>query len=364
MRIAILGSRGIPANYSGFETCAEELGTRLASRGHSVIVYCCSPYSTSNQRFFKGVKRVVLPTVRTKSLEKILYAAISLIHVSFTRTEVILMLGLNIPLLCWIPRMLGKKVVTNVDGLEWKRKKWGMIASNYLLLAERMAAWASHRLITDARCIQDYYSQKYGKSTTYIAYGADISDHPPGDTLRKYNLKKDEYILYVARFDPEYNALLVREAYEMLRKPGKKLVMVGDSPFSSEYVKQVRNTGNDQIIFTGFLYGNGYRELASNAYFYIQASEVGGTHPALVEAMGFGNPVLANDVPEHREVLKEAGIYYKGKEDLAEKMELLICRPDIVQTLRNKAHKIVSSEYSWEDITMRYEELFKEMIAE
>lgn len=363
MRIAILGSRGIPANYSGFETCAEELSTRLVSRGHSVIVYCCSPYSTSDQRFYKGVRRVILPTVRTKSLEKIIYAAISLLHVSFTRTDVVLMLGLNIPILCWIPRMAGIKVATNVDGLEWKRKKWGAIASKYLLLAERMAGWASDRLITDARYVQDYYMNKYGKPTTYIAYGADVSHYPPGDTLRRYNLEKDGYILYVARFDPEYNALLVREAYEMLRKPGKKLVMVGDSPFSREYVKQVRDTDNDDIIFTGFLYGAGYRELASNACFYIQASEVGGTHPALVEAMGFGNLVLANDVPEHREVLEDAGMFYKGKDDLAGKMELLLNHPDMAITLKSKAHEIIRKKYSWDDITAAYEKLFTEMMA-
>lgn len=364
MRIAILGSRGIPANYSGFETCAEELSVRLVSRGHSVNVYCCAPYSTISQQFYKGVRRIVLPTIRSKSLEKIIYAAISLFHVSFTKTDVVLMLGLNIPVLFVIPRIFGKKVVINVDGLEWKRKKWGTLASLYLRLSERIAASLSNNLITDARCIQTYYLKKYRKESTFIPYGAETKRYPPGETLKKYCLEKDGYILYVARFEPENNPLVVREAYEMLKTPTKKLVMVGDSPFSKDYVKKVRNTTNGNVIFTGFLFGKGYRELSSNAYFYIQASEVGGTHPALVEAMGFGNCVLANDVPEHHEILTDVGIYYKGKEDLSSKMHFLIKNSDVVFRIREKTQEIIRNNYSWDSITEQYEDLFRKLMKE
>lgn len=362
MRIAILGSRGIPANYSGFETCAEELAVRLVERGHSVSVYCCRPYSHFPDEYYKGVKRIVLPTIRTKSLEKIFHAALSLIHVAVTNTDVVLVLGLNIPLFCWLPRILGKKVFINVDGLEWKRKKWGVLASKYLLWSERMAALVSHCLITDARCIETYYLEKYQKKSTFIAYGAETKRYPPGEMLKKYGLEKDGYIFYVARFEPENNPLLVREAYDMLKEPHKKLVMVGDSQFSRKYVENVRNTTNPNIFFTGFLFGDGYREVASNAYLYIQASEVGGTHPALVEAMGFGNFILANDVPEHREVLRDAGVYYKGKEELSAKMEYFINHPESVNRLKRRTQEIVRKEYSWEDITSKYENLFKKMV--
>jgi glycosyltransferase involved in cell wall biosynthesis len=362
MNIAILGSRGIPAEYSGFETCAEELSVRLVERGHIVSVYCCSRYSTFQTNYYRGVKRIFLPTLRRKHLEKIIHVAISLFHVSLTKIDIVLVLGLNIPVLFWLPRIFNKKVFVNVDGLEWKRGKWGFFASRYLLWAERIAASFSNHVITDARCIQSYYLKKYGKTSTYIPYGAETEIHPPGKTLKQYALDKDGYILFVGRFEPENNPLLVREAYEMLEINDKKLVMIGDSPFSGEYVEKVRNTINKKVIFTGFLYGKGYNELSCNAYFYVQASEVGGTHPALVEAMGFGNCILANDVPEHREVLMHAGIYYRGKKELIKKMDYLLKNPEVVFTLKKRAQEIVKKNYSWEEVVTKYEKLFREKL--
>lgn len=362
MKIAILGSRGIPARYSGFETCAEELSKRLAARGHDVTVYCCRPYSITDDKFYNGVRRIVLPTLRKKSLEKIFYSTLCLIHVACTRNKIVLMLGINIPLLFIIPGMFRKKIAINVDGLEWKRKKWGWFASKYLFFSERIAGYFSHEVITDARYIKEYYYKSYKVKSVFIPYGTETDTVPPGETLKKYNLSKDGYILYVSRFAPENNPLLVREAFDRIKKAGKKLVMTGDSPFDIEYVNQVKDTKNPDIIFTGAVYGSGYKELLSNACFYIQATEVGGTHPALVEAIGCGNFILANDVPEHREVLKDAGMYYKGGEDLTEKIRFLISNPGVVEKGRIKAKKIGEEEYSWEKVTDDYERLFEKML--
>ena len=362
MRIAILGSRGIPARYAGFETCAEELSKRLAERGHEVTVYCCRPYSITNERYINGVRRIIVPTIREKHLEKLLFSIICLIHVAVTRNEVILMLGLNIPVLFILPRMFRKKIAVNVDGLEWKRKKWGRFASRYLLFCEKVAGYFSHQIITDARCIQSYYLKTYRMESTFIPYGTEVAIITPGDTLKKYGLKKDDYILYVSRFSPENNPLLVREAFEEIKKQTKKIVLVGDSPFDEEYIRKVRDTQNPNIIFTGTVYGEGYKELLSNAYFYIQATEVGGTHPALVEALGYGNFVLANDVAEHREVLRDAGMYYRGKKDLIDKMQFLLDNPHVVLEGRVKSQKIVKEDYSWETVSDSYEKLFEKMI--
>jgi glycosyltransferase involved in cell wall biosynthesis len=364
VKIAILGSRGIPVNYGGFETLAEEISSRLVKRGHEVTVYCCKPYSTHPGNFYKGVRRIVIPTIRTKVFEKPVFALFSLLHASLRQYDIVLMLGVSISFLCFIPRMFGKKIVINIDGLEWQRKKWGRLISCLLKYEEQMAGVMTDLVVTDSKSIKEYYKRRYGKDTLYIAYGADIIDYPSGDVLNQFGLQKDEYIFYVSRFEPENNALLVREAYDSIDNPAKKLVMVGDAPYADAYIKRVKDTGNPHIIFTGYLYGDAYRELLSNAYVYIQATEVGGTHPALIEAMGAGNCVLANDVPEHREVLRDAGFYYKGKEDLKQKMMFLMDNQKDVMGKKKAAVEVIEKEYAWEKIADEYERLFLNLVEQ
>jgi glycosyltransferase involved in cell wall biosynthesis len=358
MKIAILGSRGIPVSYGGFETFAEELSTRLVHRGHDVTVYCCGPYSITGESTFKGVKRVVVPTIRTKVLEKPVFTFLSILLSSAGNYDALLMLGISVSFFCFIPRLSGKKVIINIDGLEWQRRKWGPVISRVLRFEERMAGVMADMVVTDCRWVKEYYSERYGKDSVYVAYGAEIIDYPPGNTLKKYGLDRNEYLLYVSRFEPENNPLLVREAYDVIKNPAKKLVMVGDAPYADVYIKKVKDTKNPGIIFTGALFGDAYKELLSNAYIYIQATEVGGTHPALIEAMGAGNCVLANDVPEHREVLRDAGFYYKGKEDLKRKMMFLMDNKENVREKKKAAVEVIEREYSWETITDEYERLF------
>lgn len=362
MKIAILGSRGIPGNYGGFETCAEELATRLVKRGHEVRVYCSKPYSKDKAKKYKGVERVILPTVKIKSVEKVFNALLSLIHVSVRKVEVVLMLGVSAAPFCFIPRLVNERVAINIDGLEWKRKKWGRLIAWILRYSEKMAGITTNLVLTDAKWIKIYYKEKYGKDSIYIAYGADEIKHPAGEILKKYGLNPFEYVLYVSRFDPENNPLLVREAFDEIGNVAKKLVMVGDAPYARDYIAKVKNTKNPNIIFTGFQFGDAYKELQSNAFFYIQATEIGGTHPALIEAMGAGRCVLAKDVPEHREVLGECGIYFKDKEELKEKIKMLIADVEMIKEKGAKALNRVKEEYSWEKIVNEYERVFKTLL--
>ena len=363
MKIAILGTRGIPANYGGFETCAEQLATRLTDKGHKVTVYCCKPYSNCDDKVYKGVERVVLPTVRKKSFEKLFFSILSLLHVSLKKVDVVLMLGVSAAAFCVIPRVFGKRVSINIDGLEWQRKKWSKVVSWFLKLSERMAGIAANVVVTDAKWIKKYYKKKYGKRSVYLAYGADIICRLPGNTLNEFGLIPNEYILFVSRFDPENNPLLVREAFDTIESPTKKLVMVGDAPFADDYIRKVKDTKNPNIIFTGYQFGDSYDELRSNANFYIQATEIGGTHPALLEAMAAGNCVLANDVQEHREVLREAGIYYKGKRELKEKIMMLMEDEEMVKKKGMAALKIAEEEYAWESVVKEYEKMFNGLVA-
>ncbi|MBI4715461.1 MAG: DUF1972 domain-containing protein [Nitrospirae bacterium] len=360
LKIAILGSRGIPGNYGGFETCAEELSTRLAQRGHQVTVYGCKGYGPPEPAFYKGVRRIILPTIRVKSLEKILFSVLSLLHVTFLRMDVVLMLGVSASAFCFIPRLLGAKVVINVDGLEWQRKKWGRIASWYLRFSEKAACWMTHRVVTDALCVQDYYRRQYHQETTYIPYGVEPVRIPPDGTLKALGVAPGNYVLFVSRFDPENNPLLVRRAFEKVRTD-KKLVMLGDAPYAPDYIREVKDTQDPRIVFPGAIYGQGYRELQSHALCYVQATEVGGTHPALVEAMGYGHCVIANDVPEHREVLREAGMIYNGTEaDLAQRLQEVLDHPDLLGEYRERVRK-QAEQFTWDRIVDQYEDLFRDV---
>ncbi len=210
--------------------------------------------------------------------------------------------------------------------------------------------------------MQRYYLEKFAKESNYIPYGAPVAPVATKETLQRFQLEERKYILYVSRMEPENNAHRVVEAFERT-KTDKKLVMVGDAPYSSDYIAKLRSTRDPRIIFTGYVFGQGYRELQSHAYFYVQATEVGGTHPALLEGMGYGNCVLANDVPEHREVLGEAGIYFNthGSQLLGEKMQHLLNNPGIVQAYRCAVVERVRQKYSWEKVTDDYERLFRQV---
>jgi len=360
IRIGIVGSRGIPGNYGGFETCAEELATRLAGRGHEVTVYCCRPYSRTRETTWRGVRRVVLPTVRLKSLEKLVHSVLSLVHAAVSAPDIVLVLGIAAGPFCFIPRLTRSRVVVNTDGLEWRRRKWGRLASAYLRFAERAVGAAADHLVTDALCVREYYRTVHHRETSFIPYGARKAPAKSSGVLRALGVEPDGYVLYVSRFDPENNALLVRRAYERVRTD-LPLLMVGSAPFADDYVRDVRDTRDRRIRFPGAIYGDGYLELQANAAVYIQASEVGGTHPALVEALGLGRCIVANDVPEHREVLEGAGLYYDGSaEGLRGRLQEAIDDAGL-RTACAAGLRALAGRYDWDDITGEYEQLFEQL---
>lgn len=364
MRIAIAGTRGIPANYGGFETFAEELSIRLVQRGHDVTVYGRSNFIRIPERKYRGVRLVIFPTVRHKYLDTPVHTFISTIHAIFQKFDVILYCNSANAIFTFLPRLFCTRVALNVDGLEWKRAKWGFLGKTIYRFSEFLATFLPNCIVTDAREIQNYYRKKFNKLTICIPYGAPEKKIETGDTLRKYGLTKGEYVLYVSRLEPENNAHVVVQAFEKV-KTNYRLVIVGDSPYSVDYVRQVKSTKDPRIIFTGFVFGQGYGELQSNTYCYIQATEAGGTQPALVDAMGYGNCILANDVPQHREVLGEAGVYFSVREpnDLNQKLQYLLDHPEQVRQFQAKALQRVREKYSWEKVSLDYERLFFQLLG-
>src|SRR5713226_7030633 len=361
MRIAILGTRGIPANYGGFETFAEHLSTRLAARGHDVTVYCRAHYVSPRELEFQGVKLKVLPTIRHKYFDTIVHTFLSALHAVPKRYDAALICNAANAPFASILRLAGTPVALNVDGLEHKRKKWNSIARRYYLIAERFATILPTETVTDARVIQEYYLARYRAESTMIAYGAEV-ERRPDPMVRRWRVEPNRYVLYVSRLEPENNAHLVIEAFKRV-KTAHKLLIVGDAPYAREYIKDLkaRARRDRRIIFTGFVFGRDYRALQQNAYFYVHATEVGGTHPALLEAMGFGNCVLTLAAPENIEAIGDAGIAYSDENDLADKLQRVLRDGSLVHWYRNRAQARAREVYDWNYVVDRYEDLFARM---
>ena len=361
MRIAILGTRGVPANYGGFETFAEHLSTRLVARGHEVTVYCRAHYVSPRQIEFQGVRLKVLPTIRHKYFDTIVHTFLSALHAVPSRFDAALICNAANAPFAPILRVAGIPVALNVDGLEHKRKKWNWIARKYYLMAERLATILPTETVTDAKVIQEYYLARHRAVSSMIAYGAEV-ERRPDPLVRRWRVEPNRYVLYVSRLEPENNAHLVIEAFKRVRT-AHKLVIVGDAPYARDYINDLkaRARRDKRIVFTGFVFGRDYRALQQNAYCYVHATEVGGTHPALLEAMGFGNCVLTLAAPENIEAIGDAGIAYSDESDLAEKLQRVLRDGSLVQAYRHRAQARVQDAYDWDYVVDQYEDLFARM---
>jgi len=356
MKIAILGTRGIPANYGGFETFAEQLGTRLAARGHEVTVYGRKHYSTNQSRTYNGVKLVILPTIRHKYFDTVVHTFLSVLHAAPKKYDIILICNAANSIFAFVPRLFGTPTLVNVDGLERKRKKWNWIGRTYYLISEWLSTFLPTAIVTDAQVIQDYYATRYKKESEMIAYGAEVARRAAPEKLAPFGLKPNQYVLYVSRLEPENNAHLVIEAYKRV-KTDLPLVIVGGAPYAEEYIAQLKSTTDRRVRFLGFVFGEDYRALQQNAYCYVHATEVGGTHPALIEAMGAGNCALTLKTPENLEVIGDAGIIYDSVSDLTRQLQRVINDPSMIGEYRRRAMTRVIEYYNWEQITDQYEEL-------
>ena len=353
MRFAILGTRGIPARYGGFETFAEELSTRLAARGHQITVYCRERYP---EPLYRGVALVYRPTIRHKYLDTIAHTLFSTLHLLGSRVDAVLYCNAANAMFTWMPRVIGMPVALNVDGLERNRKKWNTLAKAWYRMSEWLATWMPNVVVTDAQAIADYYRQRYHRESVMIPYGAEIGPVETTEALDHLGLEPRKYFLYVSRMEPENNAVLVRQAFERVVTP-LKLALVGDAPYAADYIRQVRDTSDRRVVIPGAIYGQGYRELGSHCFAYIHATEVGGTHPALIEAMGRGSLTLYLDNPENAEVAGGAALPFTPA-NLTQVLESVLSMSEEQRdSWRARAIERVRSRYSWDAVTDAYENL-------
>jgi glycosyltransferase involved in cell wall biosynthesis len=363
MKIAMLGTRGIPASYSGFETAVEQLASRLTRRGHEVIVYCRSHAVDPTLEEYKGARLVHLRTVQNKYLDTLVHTLRSAIHTArVTRPDVALFFIAGNSPLCLITRWASIPSLINVDGLDSDRRKWPRPAKAYLRFAERTAPRWADTAITDSHAVADVFHRRYGRRIGVIPYGVEDPGYDGTETLERLGLEARRYVLFVGRLEPENNPHLLVEAFARISAEaarGMKLVIVGGAPYADEYIRQVWRAADPRVLFPGYVFGRDYWQLQRHAYVFCAPTEVGGTHPVILEAMAAGNCVLVNDHPPNAETVGDAGVYFSGSaghEDLERQLEWLLGDPETVERYRSRALQR-AKEYSWETITDRYEEL-------
>lgn len=363
LRIAVLGARGIPASYGGFETFAEQLATRLVARGHAVTVYAEALEAGVADTFYQGVR------VRHKrrpqwGAASVLAYDCACLWDAGRGYDLVYMLGYGAAWACWWPRVFGAPVWINVDGLEWARSKWGRFARAYLRCMEWAATRAATRLIADAEAIAQRFRQTYprGAPSSFIAYGAELVEERDVDpsVLRTWGLQAHRYMLVVARPEPENHILEIIRGYEM-HASDWPLVVVGDVSGGSAYQQLLRQQASERVRFVGGIYDAG--QLASlrvHAACYLHGHSVGGTNPSLLEALACGNWVVAHDNPFNREVARDAADYFETPEQLARQLDHVVQALDALRVERaQRARAIVAQHYTWDRIADAYEALMR-----
>ncbi len=368
MKIAILGTRGIPASYSGFETAVEQLASRLTARGHEVVVYCRPHVVDRRLTEYKGAQLVHLRTVQNKYLDTFVHTLLSALHAGrVTKPDVALFFIAGNSPLCLITRWASIPAVINIDGLDSDRGKWPALAKAYLRFAESTAPRWADQAITDSHTVAETFERRYGQRIGVVPYGVKDPGHDGTDTLAALGLEPRRYILFVGRLEPENNPHLLVQAFARIdrqRAHGMKLVIVGGAPYAGDYIRQVWRSADPRVVFPGYVFGRGYWELQRHAYLFCAPTEVGGTHPVILEAMAAGNCVLVNDHRPNAETVGDAGIYFSGAagvDDLVLTLQRLLDEPQVVAEYRLRALER-ARHYSWEQVTDQYEQLLSELL--
>ncbi len=360
----MMGTRGVPAHYGGFETAIEEIGQRLVERGHIVTVYCRQPDGGENPDEYLGMHLVTLPAVRSKAIETLSHTALSALH-SVTRARQDVVFLFNSANSVYLPLLrLGRTpVAVHVDGLEWMRTKWSGSGRRYYRVAESLAVRWSDALIADAAGIADYYRREFGATTEQISYGAPILEDVEDDRLAELDLKAQEFHLVVARFEPENNVEMIVAGYHSSRAQ-LPLVVVGAAPYSHGYTGLVHDAGADdpRIRFLGALWDQQQLDqLYANARLYLHGHSVGGTNPSLLRAMGAGSAVAAFNVEFNRDVIGPGARLFSDADEVAQLIEAAETDHDGALAYGSACRSRVARHYRWDQVADGYEVLAEKL---
>ncbi len=363
----MVGTRGVPARYGGFETAVEEIGRRLADRGHEVTVYC-RPNRDDGPvpDQYLGMRLVHLPALHSKALETLTHTAVSAIHaLTHRRLDVAFLFNAaNAPFLP-VVRRRGTRVAVHVDGLEWRRAKWGPTGRRYYRCNEALSVRWADALIADARAIADYYRDEFSATTEVIPYGAPVIQRLGTDRLSEFGVEAGEFHVAVARFEPENHVEQIVGGYRR-SAAALPLLVVGGAPYGDDYTDRVHTAaaGDRRIRFLGGVWDQvALDQLYHHAATYLHGHSVGGTNPSLLRAMGAGTAVIAFDVVFNREVLGEAGAYFESETTLAELLEKSEADLEGIRRRGDQGRRRVLEHYRWVDVAERYELLAEHLLA-
>lgn len=355
--ISILGTRGIPARYGGFETFAEELSRRLVVDGWDVEVYCES--TSSMPKDYLGVRLKYVDCPRWGGVSTILFD-LRCLWQARNSADVVYMLGYGAALFCFIPRLWGREVWINMDGVEWARSKWSWPARTWLRVMEAVAMWTPDRIVADAQAIYDGLRQRhwYLPPSHVIPYGAEVVEvEPEMGVLQSMQLMAGHYCLVVCRLEPENHVREIIQGY-LLLECELPLVVVGDHTVDNEYVRSLVGLTQDNVRFVGAIHDQArLRTLRYYARVYVHGHSVGGTNPSLLEAMGCGNVILAHDNPFNREVADESAVYFSSSEELAVRLNELLGDAVLSEKKGRQAKRRVAERYAWADVVRSYQAL-------
>ncbi len=360
MKIAMFGIKGIPVP-AGAENVAEQIGSRLVQRGHEVTIYVRAHYTPRELKKYKGMRLIHLPSIPTKNLDTFTHSFLACLHILlFNRPDVVHIHSTGSSIFALLPRLFGIKTVVQSHGLDWQRVKWSPLAKLYLRLTDYSTLFFPNVTTVVSKKMAAYYQTMTCRPVIYIPNGVEYQEIRPANLIHSLGLESREYILFAARFVPEKGAHYLIEAFSKVNTT-KKLVLAGDGSYGDMYTEILKGHASDKIIFPGFIRGPLMEELLSNAYAFVLPSEIEGLSIGLLEAMSYGNCVLASDIEENREVLGEAGFTFESKNvvELKNKLEYLLQNKQEVQTKRDLAKERSRGFLSWEKVTDQIVSLYQ-----
>lgn len=370
LSIAMLGHKRIPSREGGIEVVVEELATRMVERGHSVTCFNRSGHNVAGEEFdrefgseYKGVRLKKVFTINRRGLAAVTSSVFSSLAAAFGKYDVVHIHAEGPAFMSWLPKVMGKRVIVTVHGLDHQRAKWGKFASAYIMLGEKNAVRFADEIIVLSAGVQKYFKDTYGREVMFIPNGVNEPKIRTAEQItEKWGLAKDSYILYLGRIVPEKGERYLIEAFKKVNTD-KKLVIAGGSSDTQDYMNKLKELAKDdkRIIFTGFVQGHIKHELYSNAYVYTLPSDLEGMPLSLLEAMSYENCCLVSDIAECTEVVEDKAVVFRKADvaDFTEKLQMLCDHPEVTERYKSEARPYIISKYGWDDVVTRTLEVYR-----
>lgn len=370
LRIAMFGQKRL-SREGGVEIVVKELATRMVQNGYKVTCYNRSGHHVSGNEFddtyekeYLGIRQKFVPTIEKKGLAAVSASFFAALCCAFGRYDVVHIHAEGPAFFCWIPKLLGKKVIVTVHGIDWQREKWKSgFGSKFIRQGEKNAVKYADEIIVLSKGVQTYFEDTYGRKTRFIPNGVTKPKVRQAEIITdKFGLTKDSYILFLGRLVPEKGIRYLIEAFKNV-KTDKRLVIAGGSSDTDDFANELKELakGNERILFTGFVQGRELEELYSNAYIYTLPSDLEGMPLSLLEAMSYGNCCLVSDIDECTEVVEDKALIFKKSDvnDLKKMLQAVCVRADEVEMLKKQAADFICDKYNWDEIVQETLNLYR-----